>query len=58
VDESPRLQQRFGVQSIPTLMVIRNGKVLARQAGAAPVAALRTWLDQSLADPSRPSHGS
>ena len=34
VDESPRLQQRFGVQSIPTLMVIRGGKVIARQAGA------------------------
>ena len=48
VDESPRLQQRFGVQAIPTLMVIRSGKVLARQAGAAPAAALRTWLDQSL----------
>jgi thioredoxin 2 len=51
VDESPRLQQRFGVQAIPTLMVLRDGKVLARQAGAAPVAALRGWLDQSLAAP-------
>ena len=49
VDESPRLQQRFAVQAIPTLMVLRDGKVLARQAGAAPVTALRSWLDQSLA---------
>jgi thioredoxin 2 len=49
VDEAPRLQQRFGVQSIPTLMVIRNGQVIARQAGAAPVTALRTWLEKSLA---------
>ena len=49
VDESPRLQQRFAVQAIPTLMVLRDGKVLGRQAGAAPVAALRGWLDQSLA---------
>jgi thioredoxin 2 len=51
VDESPRLQQRFGVQAIPTLMVLRHGHVLARQAGAAPVTALRGWLDQSLAAP-------
>src|SRR3984885_6913950 len=51
VDESPRLEQRFGGQAIPTLMVIRDGKVLARQAGAAPVAALRGWLDQLLAAP-------
>jgi thioredoxin 2 len=49
VDESPRLQQRFGVQSIPTLMVIRDGQVIARQAGAAPVTALRSWLEKSLA---------
>ena len=48
VDESPRLQQRFGIQSIPTLMLIRDGELIARQAGAAPVEALRAWLDQSL----------
>jgi thioredoxin 2 len=48
VDESPRLQQRFGIQSIPTLMVLRDGKVIARQVGAAPADALRSWLDQSL----------
>jgi len=48
VDESPRLQQRFGIQSIPTLMVLRGGKVIARQVGAAPADALRAWLDQSL----------
>ncbi len=53
VDESPRLQQRFEVQAIPTLMVIRDGKVVARQAGAAPVAALRSWLDRSLAAPAQ-----
>jgi thioredoxin 2 len=48
VDESPRLQQRFGIQSIPTLMVLRGGKVIARQVGAAPADALRSWLDRSL----------
>jgi thioredoxin 2 len=49
VDNAPQLQQRFGVQAIPTLMVIRDGRVLARQAGAAPAPQLRAWLDQSLA---------
>ena len=51
VDESPRLQQRFGIQSIPTLMVLRDGQVIARQTGAAPADALRGWLQQSLAVP-------
>ena len=48
VDESPKLQQRFGVQAIPTLMVLRDGRVAARQAGAAPAPALRAWLEQTL----------
>jgi thioredoxin 2 len=49
VDESPRLQQRFGVQGIPTLLVLRDGAVTARQTGAAPAAALRSWLVNALA---------
>jgi thioredoxin 2 len=48
VDEAPKLQQRFGVQAIPTLMVLRNGQVIAPQAGAAPAPALRSWLEQAL----------
>jgi len=49
VDESPKLQQRFGVQAIPTLLVLRKGAVAARQTGAAPAAVLRSWLEQALA---------
>ena len=49
VDSSPKLQQRFGVQAIPTLLLLRNGAVAARQTGAAPAGALRTWLERGLA---------
>ena len=49
VDDSPRLSQRFGVQSIPTLLVMREGKVTSRQVGAAPAAALRSWVEKALA---------
>jgi thioredoxin 2 len=48
VDDSPRLQRRFGVQSIPTLLLLRGGEVKARQAGAAPAPALRAWVDSAL----------
>ncbi|KAA8957062.1 co-chaperone YbbN, partial [Mycobacterium sp.] len=48
VDTAPAIAQRFVVQAIPTLLVVEHGKVLARQHGAAPVATLRTWLDQAL----------
>jgi thioredoxin 2 len=48
VDASPRVSQRFEVQAIPTLMILRGGEVLARQAGAAPADVLRKWVEQSL----------
>ncbi len=49
VDTSPQVSQRFSAQAIPTLLVLRDGQVAARQTGAAPVAVLRTWLGKALA---------
>ncbi|MGO9226509.1 thioredoxin [Mycobacterium sp.] len=49
VDTSPRISQQFGAQAIPTLLVLRRGQVAARQTGAAPLAALRSWVDNALA---------
>jgi thioredoxin 2 len=48
VDESPAIQQRFGVQAIPTLLVMRNGEVVTSRAGAMPAAAIRTWAEQAI----------
>lgn len=36
VDEQPELASQFGVMSIPTLVVMNNGKVVNRAAGARP----------------------
>jgi thioredoxin 2 len=49
VDQAPRTAERFGVQGIPTLILLRHGSTKARQTGAAPEPALRQWLDQALA---------
>ena len=51
VDRAPTLGRRFQIQAVPTLLVLRGGEVAARQAGAAPVAVLRRWLDDALAEP-------
>jgi thioredoxin 2 len=51
VDESPQVQRRFGVQSIPTLLVLRDGTEIARQVGAAPAPRLRAWLNEALGAP-------
>ena len=48
VDRAPMLSQRYDVQAIPTLMVLRGGEVIARQTGAATTNALRDWLDRAL----------
>ena len=51
MDESPALQPRFGVQSIPTMLLLREGQIVARQVGAVPLEALRAWVNDSLAEP-------
>lgn len=48
VDEAPGVAERFAVQGIPTLIVLEGGRVLARQTGAAPESALRSWLESAL----------
>jgi thioredoxin 2 len=48
VDESPRLAQRYGVQSIPTLLLLSKGQETARQVGAPPARQLKAWLEKAL----------
>src|SRR5256885_11243913 len=51
VDASPRLSERFGVQGIPTMLVMKGKDILARQTGAAPEPVLRDWLAKVLPFP-------
>ena len=44
VDANPELAQKFGVMSIPTLVVIKDGKVVQRAVGARPKAAIKEML--------------
>jgi len=44
VDEEPELAGRFGVMSIPTLMVFRDGQVTQRVTGARPKAQILAML--------------
>ncbi|MGH1526365.1 thioredoxin [Leifsonia sp. L25] len=53
VDRAPRLSSRFSVKAVPTLMILDHGEVIARQAGAAPVAVLRRWFDDTMAQRQR-----
>ena len=45
VDEVPELAQRFGIVSIPTLIVMKGGEVVQQVAGARPKAQILSMLD-------------
>ena len=46
VDEEEALAVEFGVYSIPTLVVMKDGKVLEQSAGAKPKAKILAMLDR------------
>jgi thioredoxin 2 len=48
-DASPLSSARFGIRSIPTLILFRGGSEVARLSGAIPATELQRWLDQQLA---------
>ena len=50
-DAEPEIAARYGIRSIPTLILFRDGRELARTAGAMPPAQLRAWLAQALRAP-------
>lgn len=47
-DAQAQLAQRFGIRSIPTLVLLKDGRELARQAGALGAAQLRQFVDGAL----------
>lgn len=45
VDENPNVTARFGVRSIPTLLVFKNGQIVDKQVGAVPKSVLANKLE-------------
>jgi thioredoxin 1 len=44
VDENPATASKYGIMSIPTLMLFKNGELASRQVGAAPKQKLEQWI--------------
>jgi thioredoxin 1 len=44
IDENPELAAQFGVRSIPTLMLFKDGEPASMQVGAKPKNALADWI--------------
>jgi thioredoxin 2 len=47
-EDLPVLSQRFGIRSIPMMMVFLHGRERGRTAGARPAAAIREFVAQSV----------
>lgn len=48
VDQAPSVSARFGVQGIPTLLLLKHRQVVGRQVGAQPESQLLTWIRTSI----------
>jgi thioredoxin 1 len=49
VDENPQTTAKFGVRSIPTLLVFKKGQIVDKQVGAVPKSVLAQKLEAQVA---------
>jgi len=47
-EDQPELSTRYGIRSIPTLMIFEQGREVARQAGAMDLGHLLRWIEDNL----------
>jgi thioredoxin 1 len=47
-DENEKLCERFGIMSIPTLLIFKNGEIVDRNIGAMPADMLKEWIENNL----------
>lgn len=48
IDENPMSPTKYGVRSIPTLLLFKDGQVVASKVGALPPADLQRWVESNL----------
>ena len=48
VDSNPNAAASMGVRGIPALFIFKDGQVISNRAGAAPKAALQSWIEDSI----------
>jgi len=48
VDENPGVAGTYGIRSIPTLMLFKDGKMASTKVGAAPKGELKRWITEAI----------
>jgi thioredoxin 2 len=49
MDNAPQIAARYGIQAVPTLMLLKAGKLIAQEAGARDSQGIVAWTRQKLA---------
>ena len=48
IDENPATPQKYNVRGIPTLLLFKNGEVVAEKVGALPKTQLQEWISSNV----------
>jgi thioredoxin 1 len=48
IDENPEAATKYGVMSIPTMILFKNGERAATKVGAEPKSRIQAWLEEQL----------
>ena len=48
IDENPEVPSNYGIMSIPTLILFKNGKSVSSQIGLVEKGSLAKWIDENL----------
>ena len=46
IDESMSLARQYGIMSVPTLVLMKDGKILAKTSGFQPKDSIQRWIDE------------
>ncbi|WP_424930131.1 thioredoxin [Amaricoccus tamworthensis] len=47
VDSNPSVPAQYGVRGIPAMYLFKNGEMISTKVGAAPKAALKSWIEEN-----------
>jgi len=47
IDANPEVPTKYGIRSIPTLMLFKNGQVISTKIGSLPKSAIIDWINQN-----------
>ena len=50
VDENPNIAKEYGIMSVPTLILFKDGHEIAKQTGFLPKDSLQNWINEKIAD--------